>query len=593
MVKIQYPNINDDKFYIKINKIYSDYKIKNESNKTIEDICKPKQYKLQLPQKFLAEFMSPKTPYNGILIYHRIGSGKTCTAIRIAEKWKTIKKILVVLPASLKGNFRTELRSMCADDNYLKENERHLLNKLNPTSNEYKNIIEKSDARIDQYYKIYSYNKFIELSKNKTINLKNSLLIIDEVQNMVSEDGSFYETLYDMIKKSPNDLRIVLLSATPMFDKPSEIALTLNLLKLKEDIPVGKEFDKTFLSIKQMEDGNFKLRPKNMDLFKKLVRGKISYFRGAPKIAFPKLFIKFVDCEMSDLQYDSYRKILKNSDIDILNNEIKSKKLHKKVYRDTFEEVIEKNVSQLPNNFYIGTRVVSNIVFPNKHLGKNGLKSLSDDKILNNLEDYSIKFFNIMEKIQKGSGKIFVYSAFKEYGGIKSFVKVLEAYGYSNYAKNGAGKKRYAVWSGDEKLKFREEIKAVYNKPNNLDGSQLKIIIGSIAIREGISFTGVRQVHLLEPYWNESRLLQIIGRASRFCSHVMLPEEKRNVKVYIYIASHPKIKITIDQYMQTLITQKSKTIMFFEKAIKEIAVDCTLNKNANQTDDDEEIICEK
>ena len=125
----KYPNINDKNFYKKINTIYKKYKVPKKKT-SLESFCMPKQYTLQLPQQFLAEFMSDSTPYNGILVYHRIGAGKTCTAIRIGEKWKGKKKIIVVLPASLKGNFRNELRTQCAGDNYLTSKERKKLSEL-------------------------------------------------------------------------------------------------------------------------------------------------------------------------------------------------------------------------------------------------------------------------------------------------------------------------------------------------------------------------------------------------------------------------------------------------------------------------------
>ena len=54
----------------------------------MKEICFPKKYTLQLPQKFVAEFINPKTPYKGLLLFHKIGAGKTCGAINIAEKWK-------------------------------------------------------------------------------------------------------------------------------------------------------------------------------------------------------------------------------------------------------------------------------------------------------------------------------------------------------------------------------------------------------------------------------------------------------------------------------------------------------------------------
>merc|ERR1711924_329661 len=98
---------------------------------------------------------------------------------------------------------------------------------------------EKSNKKIDKYYKIYSYHKFVMMATKKQFNLKNTLLIVDEIQNMISESGTFYTILLKTINNAPKDLRVVLLSATPMFDKPIEIALTLNLLRPKILLPTG------------------------------------------------------------------------------------------------------------------------------------------------------------------------------------------------------------------------------------------------------------------------------------------------------------------------------------------------------------------
>jgi len=280
---------------------------------------------------------------------------------------------------------------------------------------------------------------------------------------------------------------------------------------------------------------------------------------------------------MSDFQYSSYKAILRNEQNDNIS---KKKKVSKNL-----------NVSELPNNFFIGTRYVSNIVFPNKKVGDDGLNSFTKLKILNGLEKYSTKFFNIINRIQRSSGKIFVYSSFKEFAGLKSFIKVLEAYGYKNYAQYGEGTKRFAIWSGDEDMNYKEEIKTVFNMPNNLNGSKLKIILGSSSIKEGVSFKGVRQVHIIDPYWNLPRLEQVIGRASRFCSHKDLPEEKRNVKVYIYLSVNESEKETIDQYIYKLSMRKNKLVSEFERAIKEAAVDCELNYNANISKNDK-FICD-
>ena len=566
----RYPDIKDDDFYKEINNIYKDYKIP-QKKKEFEDICFPKSYELQLPQKFVSEFISPKTPYKGVLVYHRIGAGKTCTAIRVGEVFKKYRKIIVVLPASLKGNFRSELRSECASDAYLTTSERQKLKFLHPSSKEYKNIIKISDERIDKFYKIYSYNKFIENIKDKKIKLKNCLLIIDEIQNMVSEEGTYYQELKGLIDSAPDDLRTILLSATPMFDKPYEIGLTINLLRPLKPFPVGVKFNEMFIGSKKNKDGIIDYEMKNKDLFKETIKGYVSFFRGAPPYVFPSMKLKYVECCMSEFQFKAYQDVLKNEKQIIKVNKTKNK--------------TNTDVDLLPNNFFIGTRYVSNIVFPNKKVGEDGLESFTKMKIISNLDKYSTKFDAIMKKIETSTGKIFFYSGFKEYAGIKSFIAVLEAFGYQNYAKAGEGPKRFAVWSGDENMSYKEEIKSIFNLKENLSGSKLKLILGSSSIKEGVSFSGVRQVHILEPYWNIPRLEQVIGRASRFCSHKDLEEEKRDVKVYVYLATAPKGKIeTVDSYIHELSKNKNKLVSEFELAIKQSAIDCELNKNANQDD---------
>jgi hypothetical protein len=222
-------------------------------------------------------------------------------------------------------------------------------------------------------------------------------------------------------------------------------------------------------------------------------------------------------------------------------------------------------------------------VFPNKKIGDEGLESFTKMKIISDLDKYSTKFDAIMKKIESSTGKVFFYSGFKEYAGIKSFVHVLKAFGYQDYAEAGEGPKRFAIWSGDENMAYKEEIKSIFNLKENLSGSKLKLILGSSSIKEGVSFTGVRQVHILEPYWNIPRLEQVIGRASRFCSHKDLDEEKRDVKVYVYLATAPKDNIeTVDSYIYELSKNKNKLTSEFELCIKQSAIDCELNKNANQ-----------
>ena len=566
---MSYPKIIDDNFYNKINKKYKRFTIPKK-RRTFKQICYPTDFTLQSSQKFPAKYINPKTPYNGILIYHGIGAGKTCTAINIAEQWKHKRKIIVVVPASLIGNFRDELRSPCAKNAYLSNSSRNKLKTLHPSSDKYKAIIEKSDKIIDKYYKIYSYNKFIDNAKNGEMSLRNSLLIIDEIQNMVSEDGTYYEILYDTIQNAPESLRVVLLSATALINKPVELALTFNLLRIPYEFPTGKEFEKTFIKYYKRR-GKIHAEAKNLDMFKSMIKGYVSYFRGSDPRAFPEATVKYVKCEMSNFQYRSYITVLKQEE---KRSGITVKRRHK-----IFKKGQLKKLSQ---SFYSGTRMISNIAFPNKYIGERGYRSLQGKYLkLNNIKKYSIKFYKIIRRIMRGTGTMLVYSNFKEYGGLKSFAKLLGAQGYLDYADYGEGHKRYGIWSGDVKASVREEMKAVFNNPNNINGNKIKVLLLSPAGKEGLSLLNVRQVHILEVHWNRARIEQILGRGVRYCSHKLLPPEKRNVRVYIYLATHFALKESVDQFIKSLADRKNKLGETFNQAMKEAAVDCQLFYHGN------------
>ena len=556
-----------DKKFISQNK----YKIK-PNKKSMKELCIPKKFKLQLSQKFMADFFK-RSKIKGILIYHKIGAGKTCTAVNMAEKLKHRMNIVVVVPAALIGNFKDELRSECPGDEYISKTARKQLSKLKPSDSQFKNIIKKSNKKIDKYYTIYSYHKFVNLVKDNKIKLKNTLLIIDEVQNMISEAGSFYKSLKKTIDESDDKTRIILLSATPMFDKPVEIALTLNLLKPDNKLVTANAFNKKYLSIRRNKQGVY-YKAKNIDKFKEMISGMVSYFRGAPPQTFPEQNFKVVRCKMSDFQYKSYLSAMSTEDHFI---------------RGSFRNV---DILKLPNNFFIGPRILSNVSFPNKGIGLMGYSSLKDDALLiQNIKTYSVKFYKIYKNISKTEGPVFIYSNFKEIGGIKSLVKFLEAHGYKSYKTYGEGEKRYAVWSGDERQIVKEEIKFIFNQKENSNGSKLKIMLGSPSIKEGVSLLRVEQVHILEPYWNISRMKQIIGRAIRYCSHKDLPKRRRFVDVFLYITTYPKIK-TIDQYIWSLAKKKQKLIQSFENSLKEKAIDCEIFYEGNNYKDEEPIQCD-
>ncbi len=94
-------------------------------------------------------------------------------------------------------------------------------------------------------------------------------------------------------------------------------------------------------------------------------------------------------------------------------------------------------------------------------------------------------------------------------------------------------------------MESADEIKLnkdAFNHTKNVRGEYIQLILISSSGAEGISLTCVRQVHIMEPYWNYIRVDQVFGRAIRMMSHMNpdLPEEERNVEQYLYITTLPK-----------------------------------------------------
>jgi hypothetical protein len=124
----------------------------------------------------------------------------------------------------------------------------------------------------------------------------------------------------------------------------------------------------------------------------------------------------------------------------------------------------------------------------------------------------------------------------------------------------------------------------------NFRGEIIKVIMITKSGAEGISLKNVRQVHIMEPYWNTIRIDQVIGRAVRTCSHIDLPKDERNVHVYVYYMVPSKKQIqtsfsirtqdksmTSDQYIYEMAKKKATIVNGFLDLMKKASVDCGLN----------------
>ncbi len=125
-----YPNLNDKNFNIKIatKKEFNDTKYEGpDFTKKIKeqaDILAKADFELQPHQAFVKNYMSFQTPYSSLLLYHGLGSGKTCSAIGVTEEMRTYmkqmgitKRIIIVASENVQDNFKLQL----FDERKLKE----------------------------------------------------------------------------------------------------------------------------------------------------------------------------------------------------------------------------------------------------------------------------------------------------------------------------------------------------------------------------------------------------------------------------------------------------------------------------------------
>ena len=349
-----YPNKDDPNFNIKIAK-KKEFFDTRYIGKTAEDyehieevsekLCNPTEFELNPHQMFVRNFMSFQTPYNGLLLFHGLGTGKTCSAISVCEEMRTYlqqmgitKRIIIIASPAVQENFKLQLfdeRKLkevdglwnikaCTGNKFIQE-----VNPMNMKGLTRTRVIRQIKKLISQSYLFQGYMEFSNYIKrvlNKYVvdsdskeekdrkerkalvkEFSNRMLVIDEVHNIrLSKEGKVKassENLGRLVSAAKN-LKLLLLSATPMFDSYKEIVWILNLLNLNDrrfPIEVSEVFNKK---------GGFKTEKGDSVGKQLLIRkatGYISYVRGENPFTFPyriwphlarnddSLFIKLAD----------------------------------------------------------------------------------------------------------------------------------------------------------------------------------------------------------------------------------------------------------------------------------------------------------
>lgn len=507
-----YPNPEDSELLAKIFKKREFYYHRvPERNilKTYDEIqayrnnnCKKDEKEPKEHQAILPNYINPDTPYKGVILMHGVGSGKTMTAIKIAEKFKEQAKkygtkIYVVVPGpNTRENFKGELL-YSTGETYLKNKE--AFNQMTRAEIEREKKLALNNAL--QYYKILSYKTFYrkvlgekiidkklvgnnkikstyrkttegdyerELVIDRIVNMNNTLLIIDEAHNI--SDNQYGEALKKIIKESEN-LKVILLTATPMINFADEIIHLLNFLRPKHDQIYR---DKVFTSEKNYL---MKIKPGGLEYLKEKARGYISFYRGSVPYTFAKridkgvippelLFTPVIECKMEPFQYETYKKTIKHyQDLDkdasasaniiflaaanFVYPGLDKEKKNIIGYYST--EGMNTVLAQLNTDGDKLRKLINEKIFKNKFkpeeesnlIYENRNKQISGTILqMPYIKHFSSKFYIMIEKLnklvdgKKGPSTAFVYSNLVNAGGIELFAEALNKNGYLEYQQD-------------------------------------------------------------------------------------------------------------------------------------------------------------
>lgn len=632
-----YPDLNEQDFGSKIAELYEYYlykvpeydKIKSKEdyyNKSNE-LCG--EFEKTLYQYFVSNYISTRTPYKSILLYHGVGVGKTCSAITLAETFLSSHniedepKIWVIMPQALKQGFKEQifnffdnfedLKNQCTGDLYVK-----LASVMrNSDRDKVKQNIKKL---IKSRYRIFTYEMFASFIQTEYIdknrNITDKVIIIDEAHNIRSNDNldkKVYSALVHVAKEGMNN-RFVLLSATPMYNKVDDILYLFYLLVLNDKRKNILEIPFPIL----FSDENV-LNSDGEKLIKLLSSNYVSYLRGKNPFTFalklsPKDFYNNVKYLTKEIKIDSNGKEIPakfNNWLSNIDDSIVLCKLGKYQKEYLSNHINDTNIltnTQPMNIVYDGfnsekgfntffTRTDSANTI-NVNYNKKYENALYPDD--NHLGNVSGKMLNICNVIKNTEGVVVIYSNYI-WSGVIPMAICLEHMGFNregatNILKNpkiipDAPKynqktsPKYCILSSDNSevmgnTSIDKLIKKI-NSDTNIDGSQVKVILMTPVASEGLSFYNVREMHIMEPWFHFNKSTQVIGRGIRNCRHQLLPIEKRNVTVFMYASYENQEKETADIHALRIASVKFLEINTIDKLIRDNAVDCFLMKNLN------------
>ena len=365
-------------------------------------------------------------------------------------------------------------------------------------------------------FTMYSFAKVKNEMYSNLEMMQDKCVIVDEAHHLRSptRDNLFLTSILSLSYK------IMLLTATPIINYPNDLSTLVNVAKNGDYLPIDRyQFDFFYFD-------EYSMQLNNKHLLQDKLSNCISYYEKKDDRNYPKHKIEVIKVPMSKKQLEAYSGYVKKfiyegkvpSNIDLLNIDF---------------EYLQKSKK---NAFLSATRQLSNTI---------------------DGSTYSPKMVQIFEKLVGGDYPAVVYSNYLK-NGVLPIAKRLYEHNIS-----------YKLITGQTSLDAIQMIVDDYNK------GKYKVLILSSAGSESLDLKNTREIHIMEPHWNEAKIDQVIGRAIRYKSHSSLPKSERFVKVYRWISVFPEPiqNIAADEYLTIVSERKEKILDIFKKIIIESSIE--------------------
>jgi hypothetical protein len=445
-----------------------------------------------------------------LIAFHSLGSGKSLTALTAAKralKDYPGKDVTIITPAALQKNMEGEAK---------KQN-------IN---------LDRKRARILSYQKAV---KDLEKLRSKP----NSLIIVDEAHRLRNEESQQFKQLSPFLRSSD---RLLLLSGSPLYNKAKDIATLVNSAAGKEILPQDeKQFDKAF--VKKVKD--------NPGMWDRLVHG-----------------VK--PGEHNELKNQKYLKRVMDKYVDYHNSQ--DSKSTSPLFPKTNNIKVEVPMSadQLRTYQYYEGRLPAALkwkirsgVNPNKREAQQMNAFSSALRQISNTHHPFTKNFDGGSSPKINTA---VSNLIKRVNADPNFRGVV----YSNYLASGVNPYSKALEvAGIKHNKFTGEMSATEKAQavKDYNSGKKPVLLLSSAGGEGIDLKGTKLVQILEPHFNRSKIDQVIGRGSRYKSHMHLPPAERKMEIEEYMSTIKPSMIdkvlgihskSIDQYLDHYSRDKTK-----------------------------------